>query len=264
MLDPTAITYANEFVQPTDAQIAHWRVLRPHGARLPTLLGNCPTCSHECEVDITDIVVQGGAPAEADETEVQSLTRQIICNCRVDHQRPPGVRGGCGRYWLATLRLHEGGSYHLTVQKNIQLLPAAALLNEMLAVQDKRIQSAAEKWIGAVTAIYGLFSLAGIATAANALSGLSVTSKSFVGSALFVALVSAGLALFAGYTAAYGWPRVVKVRNDAELQEWYTGYQNYAVIAAKRLREAVLLAFTSLAALVLVMLLVWFLPRHVT
>jgi len=82
----TPITYANEFVQPDDGQIAHWSVLNPRGARLPTLLGNCPTCNHEREVDITDIVVQGGTLAGAEEAGPPALTRQIICSCRADHQ----------------------------------------------------------------------------------------------------------------------------------------------------------------------------------
>jgi hypothetical protein len=54
----------------------------------------------------------------------------------------------------------------------------------------------------------------------------------------------------------------MKVGSDTELQEWYSERRSYAATAAKRLQKAVLFALASLAALVLVMLLVWFLPRH--
>jgi hypothetical protein len=64
-----------------------------------------------------------------------------------------------------------------------------------------------------------------------------------------------------GYLAAYGWPRVVGVDNNDMLQAWHRSYRGYAPTAAKHLRKAVYLAFTSLAALSAVMVLMWFLPR---
>lgn len=255
------IAYADEFVQPTDDQVASWRVLVPRGAQLPTLIGSCPACSHECEAEVFDVVVQGGIPASAERASIEIMTRQIICNCRRNHQQPLGIPG-CGRYWLATLSLKSDGSYNLSVQKDARLLSSAAALNKALATQNERIQRAAEKWIGAVAAIYGLFSLTGIATAQKALSGLSVASESLVAGVLVVGLVCAGFALIAGYVAAYGWPKAVTVRSDNELQEWYSSFRGYAATAARRLQWAVFSAFGSLGALAVVMLLLWFLPRH--
>lgn len=255
------IEYADEFVQATDNLVASWRVFVPQGARLPTLIGNCPTCNHECEAEVTDVVVQGGIPASAERAPIEIMTRQIICNCRHNHQQPASVPG-CGRSWLVALGLQHDGSYALSVQKDTRLLPPAVALNKALAQQNARIQGAAEKWIGAVTAIYGLFSITGIATAQKALSGMSTESKSLVAIALVVGLACAGSALISGYVAAYGWPNAVGVRNDKELQEWYAALQGYAVTAARRLQWAVLLSFCSLGTLAVVMLLVWFLPRH--
>lgn len=256
------VGYAIEFIQPSDEQITRWSVLSSPASRLPTLLGNCPTCNHECEVDISDVVVQGGVPAGTREPGPTALTRQIICNCGSDHEQPTGVRGGCGRYWLAECRREVDGSYRVGVQKNLRLLTAATALNDALLTQDKRIKDTAEKWIGAVTVAYSLFSLAGLATAENILSGLSAISKTLVGSALLGAFASAGLALFTGYLAAYGWPVLVPMKDDTDLAEWHSRSRHYSIVAAKRLREAIFLSFTSFGALAVMMSLVWFLPRQ--
>jgi hypothetical protein len=255
------IEYADEFVQAAEDLIASWRASVPQGARMPTLIGNCPRCNHECEAEVADVVVQGGSLASAERAPIEIMTRQIICNCRHNHQQPSGVPG-CGRYWLVALGLKHDGSYALSVQKDTRLLPSAAALNRALARQNERIQGAAEKWVGGVAAVYGIFSLTGIATAQKALSGMSVKSESLVAIVLVIGLACAGSALVSGYIAAYGWPNAIGVRNDRELQEWHTALRSYAATAAKRLQWAVLLSFFSLGALAVVMLLVWFLPRH--
>jgi hypothetical protein len=258
-----AMTYKNEFAPATDGQVSHWELFFPSGARLPTLVGNCPTCHDECEIEITDVVVQGGAPSAVEDDEpIAELTRQIICNCRVNHEWPAGVRAGCGRYWLGTLTQQQDGSYRLTAEQDLRLLPAATALNDALATQDKRIQVAAEKWLGAVTAIYGLFSLTGVATAKDALTGLSTQSKWLVAIVLVMGLGAAATALVFGYRAAYGWPGPVKVDDKAALRDWYDRYRDFASDAARNLQVAVFFAFGSLAAVANVMLLVWFLPRQ--
>jgi hypothetical protein len=192
------------------------------------------------------------------------MTRQIICNCRTDHHPPDGVVGGCGRYWLGTLTLQPDGTYTLAVEEDLRLLPVAKALSEAVGSQDKRIQAAAEKWLGAVTAIFGLFSLTGIATAKDALAGLRTDLRWSVAATLLAALGLAATALVLGYRAAYGWPATVDVCDNEKLQAWYENYRAYAQTAAGNLRRAVAFAFGALAALVGVMLLVWFLPRAVT
>ena len=263
MVKATSITYGNEFVQPDYGKIAHWSVLSPRGARLPTLLGNCPTCNHECEVDITGIVVQGGTLAGAEEAGPPALTRQIVCNCRADHQQLVGVRGGCGRYWLAELSHQKDGTYHLGVQRNMHLLPTAVVRNDASLARDKQIKDTAERWIGVITGIYGLFFLAGIATAGNTISDLIIMSKSVVGAVLLlVALTSAGPTLFTGYLAAYSWPRLTQLENNADLVNWYSDHRHFSTIAAKRLKtnSAPYVRFTRYSSGGDVA--IWFLPRH--
>jgi len=259
------ITYRIEFAPASDEQVAQWKILQSPGARLPTLVGNCPTCTEECQVEVSDVVAVGGAPSAMEAEEpVAELTRQIICNCRTNHEWPDGVHAGCGRYWLGTLTRQQDGSYRLRAEQDLGLLSAATALNEAQANQDKRIQGAAEKWLGAVTAIYGLFSLTGVAVAKDALKGLSTGSKWLVAAALFLGLAAAASALIFGYRAAYGWPHPVTVDDKAALRQWYKKYRNNAPTAANQLRLAVFSAFGSLAAVSAVMLLIWFLPRHGT
>lgn len=261
---PTAdalIEYVDEFIQPTDDQVASWSVLVDEESGLPALTGDCPCCGHESGAQVTAVVVIGGTLSSGKREPAETMTRQIICNCHKRHKQPPGTPG-CGRYWLAVLSLRDDQSYELAVQKDVRLLSSSAALNEMLATQNERIQRTAEKWIGAVTAIYGLFTLTGIATAQKALSGMSVASEALVAATLVASLACAGLALVTGYTAAYGWPKAMMVRNDKQLQAWHAEFLSYAETAARQLRRAVFLSFSSLGALVIVMLLVWFLPRH--
>jgi hypothetical protein len=256
------LAYRNEFVPATNEQLARWEIVLPAGARLPTLAGRCLTCHDECEVEILDVVAHGGVPsAAADDQPMAELTRQIICNCRVNHEWPAGVRAGCGRHWFVRLTLQQDGTYHLAPENDLRLLPAATALNEAHAVQHKRIQGAAEKWLGAVTAIYGLFSLTGIATAKDALTGLSTDSRWLVASALLAGLAAATVSLIFGYRAAYGWPRPVKVDDNEKLRKWYDDYRNSAVDAARQLQVAVFSAMASLAAITVLTMLVWFLPK---
>jgi hypothetical protein len=254
------LAYANELVPARQDQIDHWRVVVAPGGWMPTLIGDCPACGHRCETTVGEVVVKGGAPSAAGAAAPSEMTRQVICNCRIDHDPSTGVPG-CGRYWLGTLTRQADGTYRLTAEADLRLLPAAEALHTAVTGQDKRIQAAAEKWVGAVTAIVGLFSLAGIATAKDALTGIGTEQKWLVAGALVAALGLAATALVSGYRAAYGWPATVDVSDNAKLQAWYDDYRRYAQTAAGGLRTAVVFALGALAALVAVMLLVWFLPR---
>lgn len=256
------ITYSHQFVEPSDEDVVSWQVIKLPDEPFPTLLGGCPVCHDQWQYFVSGEVVQGGTLAEADDALPPAMTRLVECNCRADHHRPEGVQVGCGRYWLVTLTLEVNGDYRLSAERNLVLLSAAETLNRVLATQDSRIQGAAEKWIGAVTAIYGLFSLTGIATAKDALSGLSVWSKVAVAVVLAVGLAAAVSALTFGYRAAYGWPRTVEIDDNKKLRAWYKEYRSYSAAAARQLRLAVYLATGSLGAIAVVMILVWFLPRH--
>ncbi|WP_416956255.1 hypothetical protein [Streptomyces sp. Agncl-13] len=256
----STITYDNEFVQVGDSAIAGWRVDMPEGKRLPTLSGNCPHCQHDCDYPVPEEVLQGGTKSAGGNERPPQLTRLVTCNCRAGHNRPGGVMLGCGRYWLALLT-KNGASYDLSVQRDLGMLPAAEALADAQATQNARVHGAAEKWIGGISAVYSLFSLAGVATAKNALDGLSSGQRWLVAAAMLAGVAAAGTALFLGYLAAYGWVRMVAVGDDEKLRLWHTDEGAYAARAARQLSWAIYAAFGSLAAITIMMMLVWFLPR---
>ncbi|MGH3737109.1 MAG: hypothetical protein ACRDT6_16065 [Micromonosporaceae bacterium] len=81
----------------------------------------------------------------------------------------------------------------------MSLLAPNRALDDALASQNTRVQGAAEKWLGAVTALYGLFSLTGIATAKDALAGIGTGAKVLIAIVLLAGLGAAGTALLLGY-----------------------------------------------------------------
>lgn len=254
------VVYASALNQPSNTQLADWHVEPPTPTRPLTLVGPCPTCHDRCEQPVPDSAIAGGIPAGVSRPTAINRPVYVECSCLQQHRQPAGVIG-CGRYWLGRVTF-ESDKYRLAAEENLALLPATAAAREAATTQDKRIQGAAEKWLVAVTTIYGLFSLTGVATAKDALSGLSAASKWVIAVALLGGLATAGLALLSGYAAAYGWPHTVPLTSDEELTKWYVECSNYAKTAVARLRKAIILSFCSLGVVTLVMLLTWFLPRH--
>jgi hypothetical protein len=255
----SALLYANEFVAVSEGQVAHWEV-HP-GERFPSAVsGKCPVCGHDCHIEIRGEFVWGARTSAAPTSSPPALTRLFVCNCLNDHSQPDGVEAGCGRYWLGTLTRRQDGTYDLAPEQDLGIVRAAAALNEVVANQDKAVQSAAEKWLGGVSAVYGLFSIAGLAVGRNVVSNLTTGGKVAVAVVVLVGLTAAAVAAIFGYLAAYGWPRRARVMSKNELAEWYQQTRDYAPTAAERLKVAVLAALASLSALVAAMFMTWFLP----
>ncbi len=104
--------------------------------------------------------------------------------------------------------------------------------------------------------------LTGVATAKDALVGLSSTGKGWVAAMLFAAMACAATSVILGYKAAYGWPRATMLETDSDIDAWFRGHRQFAATAARRLNAAVKSALVSLAFTSTTMALVWFLPRH--
>ncbi|GAA0986629.1 hypothetical protein GCM10009555_064460 [Acrocarpospora macrocephala] len=256
------IAYVHERFPVTQDQIEHWQVIPDDNGRLPTLVGTCPMCHHDNEIRLAEWVTSsGGVPSMVeDSAAATSVTRQIICTCRMGHEQPPGFYG-CGRWWLGTLTVQSGGGYRLTVEAEHDMLAAAVALNHAVDGQDRSVQSSAEKWVTGVASVFGLFSLVGVATAKDALSGFTNNVKLAVAAALLTGLGLAATALALGHRAAYGWPVAVDVSDNRKLQAWYDDRRTYATRAARLLRSAVWFAYGALAALAIMTMLIWFLPR---
>ncbi|MFG3255986.1 hypothetical protein [Streptomyces sp. NPDC048172] len=261
-MDNGTVVYASEFVRPTDEAVALWE-LAPREHDLPRLKGNCPTCGHECRIAPSAQVVHGGAPSAGDDAPVPSLPVMILCNCRKLHERPEGVRAGCGRYWLARLTRDPGtGTYALGIETNLDLLPAAEALHDAQAGQNARIQAMAEKWTGAITALCGLLSVAGIAASRQTTAGLGTGAKWGVAAVLAVSLALAASAVVLGMRAVQPLPRVLEFKDAEDLTAFHEERQGYARRAARQLVSAIRLAFGALGAALVLMALVWFLPRQ--
>ncbi|MEO8749009.1 MAG: hypothetical protein ABI384_01310 [Allobranchiibius sp.] len=124
-----------------------------------------------------------------------------------------------------------------------------------------RVKAAAEKWIGGVSSLIGLFSLAGVMTAKDALKGLSTASRVAIAAGLVLTIVAAAASLILAYTAAYGWPGTVDVSTNEKTKRWYERLQTSPQGGANLLRWAVLLALVTVGLLLVVVMLLWFLPR---
>lgn len=258
------IDYADELVIPTAANLAQWKVV-PQAGGLPTLAGPCPGCGDDCRNSLEGDVITGGAPAAAvAPLQVEPIPRLIRCTCRKDHHPPPGVRGGCGRYWMGRVREVGPGVWTIETETDVSLYPALTLLDARQGDEDSRIQAAAEKWLAGITALVGLFSLTGVATAKDAMTGVDVGWKVVVAVLFVAALGTAARALYLGYTAAYGWPRVEVVETAEEIKAWKAEQDAFAKQSAGRLTLAVRLTFVVIALLALVAVTLWFVPRAPT
>ncbi|WP_152186836.1 hypothetical protein [Segeticoccus rhizosphaerae] len=252
--------YSSELLRPAVAEFTGWRVAV--NAAGTTTSGPCPRCSHLCLIQIQERVLQGGAPASLDaDIVIEAIPRRFTCNCEDDHQgRPDQVFAGCGASWMVSI-VHHASGWALEPFEDETLFPALTALASDQKTQDLRIRAAAEKWLGAITALLGLFSIAGVVTAKDTMTGLAGGGKVIVASVFVLALLAAASSVLEGYRAAYSWPADVDVRDEAQIREWYEKRRLFAGKAAKQLRRAIILSVATVLLLAVAMMLLWFLPR---
>lgn len=188
--------------------------------------------------------------------------RKIVCLCRDSHDgRPAGLAQGCGRWWLVDIvRSGDGSNWHLEPAEDDRMLPAAEALNDAAANQLTDVRNAVEKWLPGVAALYGLFGLAGIVTAPSRVAKLAVGEKWLVAAFILVGLGATITSIICGYRAAYGWPRIVKVMSNEQLQAWYEKRKNRAGKAIALFRTALVCALIALTALLLAAGTLWTWP----
>ena len=243
-----AIQYAAELVTVNSAQLASW-----HGSALVdalTLRGPCPVCGHDAP---NEIPRQVSALERVTAPVAETLTIDLACTCSENHPgRPAGVSTGCGRSWFAVVTIAADGTVALAPvppQPDPRLVVAAQALRTAGPKQLAEVRNAAEKWIGGITALFGLFGLAGIVTSRSTLTDLAVGWQVVIAVAAAVSAGLAGLAIYRIYRAAYGWPVTHPVTNDGELLAWYAGQQAAPRVQAGYLRDGVRAAGGALAAL---------------
>jgi hypothetical protein len=246
------IPYRYERVQVTQPMFNGWNLDRV----AEKAWGPCPKCGHTTTSDvITDAVAMGFS----DEAPT-SMDRVFACGCKNPH--PFGAhatREDCGRWWLVTIQ-PEGTEPAIVAAADDTNLAAATALLDAAPGEEEAIRKAAQGWIAGVTALLGLFGLAGIVTGKDALSGLDTLAKALIAIALIAALVLSCIALLRTYKASYGWPGVVDVSDNRKLGEWYSKRQSSVKQASDNLRTGVYFAIAALGALVLTVGIFWFSP----
>jgi hypothetical protein len=249
--------YLDERIFPATSAFAAW-TSGPPGAAPEHASGPCPHCTHVTDTDLPTHAVELYAVARIQPDDSHTMTRKVSCACAGPEPRPDGVTAGCGRWWLMCFVRAADGTYSIGSVHDDALLAAARTLADASTTEQQDVASAADKWLTGISALYGLFALTGIAVAKDSLADLGGLAKFFTALAVLIGVVLAAGAIVNGYQAAYGWPRVTDVSNDAELQQWYLARQGFAGTAAVKLRTAVQAACGSLAALVLATGFIWF------
>ena len=256
-----AIEYAAGPVTVDAAQLAPW-----HGsasADVLTLDGPCPACEDPTENQIPrrlSALERVGRPTP------QPLSIQLACNCTEDHPgRPADVSSGCGRTWFAVAVVADDGAVTLAPPSAATDPTLEAAAQALIAAGPKQLQdvrSAAEKWIGGMTALFGIFGVASVVSARATMTDLAAGWQALIGIAAAVSVGLAGLAVFWIYRAACGWPVTYPVSNDEELRAWYTKQQAAPRVQATFLRDGVRAAGGALIMLVITVGLLWYAPAQ--
>jgi hypothetical protein len=290
--------YALQRREVSESDLASWTVNDVNPILL-LLNGTCPECQHRMGYLVRTTTVfqqmirlgqmtylRQNVPIELEVDRErtpeldESLTTKIACNCeqvhsgRDDSKTLEGERG-CGRYWFSSLQPQDDGTRKVFPAANPYLIEAARTARSASHPELMVIRTAAEKWIGGVTALLGVFTLTGVITGADdvaKLGGKRFTpisnwtllpfwELSFVVLAV-MATIFAALAIFASYKAAYGWPKSRDVKNDEQLGKLYQEWLNAPKTAADSLRLGAQLAAVALAFVVITLLVLWLAPRQ--
>jgi protein-S-isoprenylcysteine O-methyltransferase Ste14 len=218
--------------------------------------GLCRRCGDDTSYPI---VVEDVAVAEAAGPVVSlDVTRMFRCRCaQVHDKRPEKVYTGCGAYWFARVT-HDGAEYRLSLAPS-QFVAGAVVVDQ--AVQDQRalVQSTAEKWLGAVTALLALFSIGGSVLAVDALDGLATWAQVVAAVAGVLALACGAAAVYFGHRAAFGWLQLAPTNTDVAAADLLRRAED----VGGRVRDfnlAVLFAFAALGLSVLALAVIWFGP----
>jgi hypothetical protein len=259
--DTLAIEYAAGPVTVDAAQLASW-----HGrasADVLTLDGPCPACEHPIENQIPrrfSALERVGRPTP------QPLSVQLACTCAEDHPgRPAEVSSGCGRTWFAVAVIADDGTVSLappSASADPTLEAAARALIEAGPKQLADVRNAAEKWIGGVAALFGIFGVAGLVSTRSTLTDLASGWQAAIGLAAAVSVGLAGLAVYWIYRAAYGWPVTSPINNDEELLAWYASQQSAPRAQAGFMKDGVRAAGGALVMLIITAGLLWYAPQQ--
>lgn len=250
MADPAIAYSEDEEVVLTEAELPTWKVEGGMEGKGLVAHGKCPACGHDTDGRLdAEVVISVKAGESAGDST--SVTRMLHCVCRGHPHdgRPEKLTRGCGRRWaLTAVRGHTGG-WGPALPPSTKLVEAARSL-DAASLSLPAVRASAEKWLPGITALYALLGLAGVVTGRDAVKDLSTTGRLGVLAALAVGFTLAALAVWFGYGAAYGWPKVATLKHDEALLKWAQERETTGVrIAPALMARAVRCAVASAAAL---------------
>jgi len=256
-MNPNVAYAADERVAVTSQGLGQWTAERLAGSLLA--YGPCPECTHTAQVPILNEIATNAAAAVDGVPPDRRTTRKFSCTCPQDHLgRPPEIAGGCGRWWLATM-IRDGDGWTF-IQADEGLLPALTALDQAAADEVSAVRTSAEKWLPGVTALYGLFGLAGVVVGKDAVKDLPALGRAALVLVIASGLACAVYAVLSGYRAAYGWLDVKDVSTDDKLQEWYRQRRMSILAAPEQLARALRSAVAALVLLLVALGLIWLWP----
>ena len=250
------ITYVAERTTIDAVHLQAWSA-SPAGTTL-NLTGPCPACGHDAP---NSVPLKVTALEAMTTLASRTLTAALRCTCDQPHpDRPADIPRGCGRSWSIVATSAADGRVSLSAPADPTLVTAAEALRDAAPRQLGDLRSAAEKWIAGITALYGLFGLAGVVITRDSVAKLTTGWQIAIATSALVAAALAAWSIYWIYRAAYGWPKVRSVRDDDELRAWYAAQLAAPATSAALLQAGVRAAGASLAALTLAVGLLWFAP----
>jgi len=269
---PESISYALGPVSADAAQLGQW-----HGTATDENLligGPCPMCGHDAP-QLVPLKVTA-LEAYAVQAGSRTLAVTLTCTCSAEHAGQPGTRNaGCGRSWQAVAIVEAGlvtlgpveapgpaGITPAEAAREAAIALATRAVQEAATSQLATVADAAQKWIAGVTAIFGLFTLAGVTLTRTTVTALTTPWQVAVALLGLASVALAGCSVYLMYRAAYGWPVTVDVGNAGSLLAWYDDQQKQPARRAGRMRMGVHLAAGSLAAVLATAGVLWFGPQQ--
>jgi hypothetical protein len=252
----------------TDEELVDWKVKRVDKNVITAIEGPCPVCGDFTRQEVKQTALATAAGG-AEDVLLKKDRLTVVCECNCGHGHsdgadPPNHWQSCGRWWLVTIRISpDGDGQSVRAASDESMLDAAQAARKAMVNDETTIRSAAEKWIGAITALIGLFGLAGLVAGKDTFVGLPKDALRVMALAALVAVLAAASAIILANRAAYGWPTVVDISNDEALEQWYVNQRTIVAKAARRLRLAVLFSLLSLSALMVIVGCNTFWPRGI-
>lgn len=235
------VNYRQEQLRPTREALAGWTLDRNNDRGV----GQCVECAGEMSWQFEPTLIAHG-PGSGDP---DGASQRVTCACRNTHRGTPEGTVGCGRSWIVRV-LPDGNEPPIVPETDPIRMDIADQIGDITPqIQEQMVRAAAEKWVGAVTVLLGLFGLSGIAFGKDVFTNLGPYAREVLAIALGLAVVFAAASVLLIHKAAFGWPHSVDVSTGTGLSDFDIRRRKAAQTAACNLRSGVYLALGSLLAL---------------